>query len=131
MARTTNSLLDIAGFTIQGDFGPITTYTNKRKKVYFPKIWLSDPTSPAQQAHRDRIRTAARLWQNLCPCQRGRWELATQRCHCHLNGYNLWTFWWLTQDDDKIATIERNSRLTLLPPMWKTDYRCPTCTVEG
>lgn len=131
MAKINLSLLALAGFKIQGDFGPITTYTNTKNKVFFPKIWLSDPTSELQKQHRDRIRSAARLWKLLCPCMRWRWEQATLRLRLHLNGYNLWTFWVMTGDSPKIHTIERNSQLTLLPPIFKSDYGCTTCQNEG
>ena len=131
MATSDYSLLQLTCLKIQGDFGPITTYTNKKNKVFFPKIWLSDPTSELQKQHRDRIRSAASLWQLLCPCMRWRWERATKKLRLHLNGYNLWTFWVMTGDSDKIKTIERNSKLTLLPPIFRTDYQCTGCQNEG
>ncbi len=128
MAKVNQTLLQVACFKIQGDFGPLSTYTNRRGKVFFPKIWLSDPTSPDQQSHRDRIRSAAKMWQLLCPCMRYRWEAATKKPRLHLNGYNLWCYWFLTGDSDKIHTIERQSGRTLLPPIFQTDYLCSTCS---
>lgn len=138
MANQLNTLLGLAGFTIQGDFGPVTTYTKRsikkrggkrgqHTKVFFPKIWLADPTSQLQQQHRDRIRSAARVWKLLCPCFRKRWERATKKLALHLNGYNLFCFWFLTGDDDKIATIERQSKIQLQPIFFASDYRCATC----
>jgi len=130
MATRTNALLQLAALKIQGDFGPITAYQNKNKKVFFPKIWLSDPASQLQIQHRDRIRSAARLWKLLCPCMRYRWEHATLDLKLHLNGYNLWTFWALTGQSEIIHTIERQSGRTLLPPIFATDYLCAGCTNE-
>jgi len=130
MAKTTIDLLQFAALKIQGDVGPISCYTNRLRKVFFPKIWLSDPESLKQKNHRNRVKLAARLWKLLCPCMRERWELATLELKLHLNGYNLWTFWTMTGDADKIRTIERQSGRTLLPPIFKSDYLCSTCTTH-
>lgn len=124
MARFEISLLQDCCFTCQGDVGTLTTYTSKQEIIVFLKAWLSDPTSPRQQEHRDRIRCAARMWNLLCPCAKERWERATQSPRLMITGFSLWTMWFLTQRDDLIRTIERQSGVPLLPPIYSTDSLC-------
>ena len=104
------------GFNSQGDFGPWTFYTDKRKGlVYFVKSPPLEPPSLLQTSVRNAVRLSAYTWRGL-PGERQRdWETAAQRAHLKITGYNLFTFWILRKDDAAIHTIERLSRIKLIP----------------
>jgi len=104
------------GFNTQGDFGPWTFYTDKRKGlVYFVKAPPLEPPSLWQTSIRNSVRLAAYTWRSLSEAQRKDWELATKRAHLKINGYNLFVFWILKHEDGCIHTIERLTRLKLIP----------------
>lgn len=111
------TLLAEISFKIQGDCGPLSTYTNQNGKVIFLKAWLRDPASPAQIAHRDKIRLAGRTWKMLQPSTRENWELVTKRLSLKINGYNLWVSYVLeTTTRSDLETLTRQSGIPLWPP---------------
>jgi len=61
------------------------------------------------------FRYAAMAWRGLTPELRARWQLAATRAHLKITGYNLWTYYQVTQDLAPIHTIERLSGLQLIP----------------
>lgn len=119
MALTPQEITALFGFGAQGDFGPWTCYTatnrGPRGIVVFLKAWLKDPTSPAQKAHRDRIRAAAAAWKALTPQARENWEAVTLQLALKLTGYNLFTHYHMVRDTSNIETLERQSGINLLP----------------
>lgn len=108
----------ILGLQVQGDLGPMTCYTQKKKHVrsivIFPKIWLSDPTTIKQQNHRNRVRAAAIAWHALPIGERRNWIAAAKRLSLRTNGYALWTYWHMIQLRAPIETIERQSGILLI-----------------
>jgi hypothetical protein len=124
MATTFEQLVGSMAFEATGDVGPLTCYTNRRQTVWFLKAWLSDPATPRQIAHRDRVRAAARLWKQLCPGARRRWEIVSKKAGTKLTGYNLWVHWIMTGEDGPIETISRQAGHTLLPPIFADDTLC-------
>lgn len=91
-------------------------YTDKRNQlVVFPKSPPLVPPNLLQQSVRNRITAAAYVWRSLSPEQRANWNLAATRARIKIHGYNLFTFYITKADDDTIHTIERLSRLKLIP----------------
>ncbi|KKM73184.1 hypothetical protein LCGC14_1412940 [marine sediment metagenome] len=45
-----------------------------------------------------------------------RLEIAARRAGLSVTGYNLWVWWQLKRDRTTLATIERNSGVTLIQP---------------
>jgi len=114
--RRIEDLVRWMGFNSQGDLGPWTFYTDKRHNlVYFVKAPPLEPPSILQSSVRNKIRLAAYTWRALSTDEQSRWELAAKRAHLRIHGYNLFVFWILKRDDAAIETIERLSRVQLLP----------------
>lgn len=114
--KRTEDLLYFLGLNSQGDLGPWTLYTDKRKGlVFFIKAPPLEPPSQLQTSIRNAIRLAAYTWRSLTPEAREHWELATKRAHLKIHGYNLFCFWILRKEDAAIHTIERLTRLKLIP----------------
>lgn len=111
------SLFRCLGWNTQGDIGPFTFYTSKRKGlIFFLKAPPKELPSEWQIHQRNKWKAAAAAWAATPPLLRKKWQLAADRCHLAATGYNLWIYWQTTGDRAAIATIERHSRLTLLPP---------------
>ncbi len=115
------NFIRVLGFNSQGDLGPWTFYTDKRKGlVYFVKSPPLEPPSILQSSIRNSIRLAAYTWRSLSAAQRADWELAAKRAHLKIHGYNLFVFWLLRHEDAAIHTIERLTHLKLIPLDFKT-----------
>lgn len=115
MALVKTNLLAIMGWRVQGDIGPWTCYTSKRRKfVFFLKAPPDKPPSEWQRSRRHLFKMAASGWRGLSDETKATWELATKRLSLRLTGYNLWIWWYWKQDRAAIATIEQQSGLTLI-----------------
>lgn len=103
------------GWNIQGDLGPVTTYTSRRGRlVLFPRSPPLTPPSPGQAAMRDIWRAAAQLWRLLPPEKRQAWMQLAQIAKLRMHGYALWTYYVRTADDATIETLQRTSGITVL-----------------
>lgn len=112
----TEDLVHFMGFNTQGDYGPWTFYTDKRKGlVFFVKSPPLEPPSLLQTSVRNAIRTAAYVWRSLSPQQRTDWETVSKRAHLTITGYNLFIFWILRNEDAAIHTLERLTKIKLIP----------------
>jgi hypothetical protein len=110
------ALYSVLGWVIWGDLGPVTMYRDKQGKIVaFPKTWPKKPASPAQATQRALFIAAATGWRALTAQQRAAWELATRRASLAMHGYDLWVHWSLTEDEQAIRTLERQTGTTLLP----------------
>lgn len=115
MLADTN-LLRFMGLNSQGDFGPWTFYTGRRGQlVFFVKAPPLEPPSPLQASQRNAFRLNGYVWRQLSPQHQADWEKASKRAHLKINGHNLFTFWNLTKDNAAIYTVERLSRIRLIP----------------
>jgi len=105
------------GFNTQGDIGPYTLYTGKRRQLV---IYLSTrpkkPPSSRQDHQRNRLRVLARLWQTLSAAEREAWELAVRAAHLRITGFNLYTYSVLRADRAAVHTIEQQSGISLTYP---------------
>jgi hypothetical protein len=107
----------ILGFNVQGDLGPLTMYTSKRKKmVAFLRAPPLNPPSPIQRYLRDTFREAARQWRAQGAPNRSLWNTAVRRANLGLSGYNLWVWFSRTRNHAALTTIERQSGITLPRP---------------
>jgi len=114
--KTLASFVRFFGFNTQGDLGPYTFYTDKRKGlVFFLRAPPLQPPSKLQTTVRNNIRLAAMSWKSLNQSHRDRWELASKKAHLKITGYNLFVFWTIKHDDACIHTIERLTNLNLIP----------------
>ena len=110
------SLFAMLGWNTQGDLGPWTFYTDKRKGlVFFVKAPPLEPPSLLQTSVRNSIRLAAYTWRSLPPSARTNWQLAATRAHLKITGYNLFVFWILRKEDAAIRTVERLTNVSLIP----------------
>jgi hypothetical protein len=108
-------LFRFLGWNTQGDLGPYTFYTSKRKGlVFFVKAPPTTPPTSLQLSRRNRWRLFAWAWSALTPEQRGKWSSAAHRASLRISGYNLWIFWCETGDRPAIRTVEKQSGVTLL-----------------
>lgn len=106
----------LVGFNLTGDLGPFTIYTSRRAgTVWFLKAPPTCPPTIHQVRNRNRFRLAAEAWKALPQETRDDWNLACRRAFLYIHGYNLWIWWQLLKDRTSLATIERQSRTTLLP----------------
>ena len=109
------SLLQFLGWNTQGDLGPYTFYTSKRKNlVFFVKSPPLTPPSYLQIQQRSSFRLIAQFWQQHSDAQRAAWELATKKLKLNLTGYNLFTWYYTVGDRPTLATIERQANLILI-----------------
>lgn len=114
--RRMEDLVRFMGINSQGDLGPWTFYTDKRKGlVYFVKAPPLEPPSLLQESIRNSIRLAAYTWRSLSEETQRDWELASKRAHLSITGYNLFVFWLLRHEDAAIHTIERLTNIKLIP----------------
>lgn len=105
------------GWNTQGDLGPYTFYTDKRRNlVFFLKAPPEKPASYFQTIIRQKLSDAAHIWNHFPAATKANWEAATKRLSLKLTGYNLYTFYHMTGERHVIRTIERQSALQLLPP---------------
>jgi len=111
-----DSLLRYLGFNTQGDLGPWTFYTSKRKGlVWFVKAPPLEPPTLAQTRQRNKFRLAGYVWRSLNAEQQRAWSRAAIAANLRITGYNLFVFWITTQDHPAIHTVERQSNVNLLP----------------
>ncbi len=114
--RLNRSILKFLGFNTQGDLGPWTFYTSKRKGlVFFVKSPPLEPPSPKQVHQRNKFRVVGFMWRSLTPQQRKDWELAALAAHLQITGYNLFTYYVLKDGELVVQTVEAQSGITLLP----------------
>jgi len=116
MAWSWKGAVSVMGYNVQGDVGPMTLYTTRRGRVVvFDKSPPLTPASYAQLVNRNKWRLIAIAWRSLTPQQRADWELATRSPRLTLTGYNLWVWYNTVGDNATLATIERQSGVTLTP----------------
>jgi len=109
-------LLRLLGYNTQGDLGPWTFYTSRRRQLVFflrapPKV----PASQLQNAQRNKFRLAANLWNELTPADQNQWEIASKRSSSKCTGYDIFVWWVCRQDNPTIETLQRNTRTQLVP----------------
>jgi hypothetical protein len=116
VALADSNLLHWLGFSTQGDLGPLTFYTSRRRiLVFYNKAPPLNPPSTRQIMLYNRWRAAAAVWRRKTPQDRAQWLLAGKRLAAPITGYNLWVYWFTRRRTSDIRTIERQTQTTLLP----------------
>lgn len=114
MAYVPERMYHVFGFHPSGDLGPLTFYTSKRGRlVFFPKAPPLSPPSTRQRHERNRFKLIAQSWNALAKDVRQRWSLAARKASLAISGYNLYVYYCYTLDRQALATIERQTGLTL------------------
>jgi hypothetical protein len=108
-------LFRFLGFSTQGDLGPWTFYTSRRGAlVFFRRITHIDSTSELQLISRHAFSAAARAWMTFSKDTKALWERASKKAGLRITGYNLYVYWFCTDDRAAIATIEHQTGINLL-----------------
>ena len=116
MQQHARNLIHLFGFVAWGDFGPLTIYTSARHRVVaYPRAPPTSPPTPWQTSQRARFSAAAAAWKIFVPSLKPNWEKAARRLSLKVTGYDLFVYYHLSQDRLAIATVERQSKLQLLP----------------
>lgn len=117
MTRRSTLLPRFLGFSVQGDLGPFTFYTNrKRKIVWYDRAPPLTPPTYAQSAVRNRMACAALAWSALPTDQQANWRRVCRRLRLECVGFGLWFYWWQKRDVATLATLEMQSGIVLLTP---------------
>ena len=108
--------LSLLGLIYHGDLGALTMYRSlpRHRVVAFHKTFPDKPPSAAQLANRATMTNAALAWRALPAESRRQWELATRRGSLCLTGYDLWTYYYFTNNAPAILTLARQTSTTLL-----------------
>jgi len=117
MAHEISSLVKFIALNIQGDVGPITTYTSQRGKVVtFPRMPPLNPPTPIQEIIRARFQNAAIQWRALTANQRAQWNVLADRCNLGITGWNLFTHFACTGNFDGLRPLELRAQITVTRP---------------
>lgn len=115
MAIPQTLLTRFMGWTVQGDLGPWTFYTSRRRQiVFYAKAPPLSPASIDQTHFRNLFRTAARAWHAQQKPTRNNWTQAAKKAGLRITGYNLWTYYQVTRDRKTIQTVERATNIQLV-----------------
>jgi len=102
------------GFRPTGDLGPLTIYTDKRGNIVaYPKAPPKEPPTYYQIRQRNRFRLIARLWNAMTAEQRDRWNTCANHSGAAIAGYTLFAWYQLKHDTAAIATLQRQTHVTL------------------
>jgi hypothetical protein len=102
------------GFIVSGDVAGYTIYTDMHgRKVAFPQAPPVEPPSPLQIQHRARFRIAQQAWTALTVAEKATLELCTHRASLAMTGQNLYLAIALKNQAGLVATLERQTDLTL------------------
>jgi len=114
MKLAQQNLFRFLGWNTQGDLGPWTFYTNKRRAlVWFLKAPPKNPPTWKQRLQRARFTFAAILWQSLQPDQRAAWGTAARRAHLRITPYNFFCYVQLRRDFAAARTVAHQSGVDL------------------
>lgn len=103
------------GVNTNGDLGPYTFYTSKRKRlVVFLKTWPKDPATYNQTLNRNRWRHAAIRWRRLSTSARNDWTLLARRANTTVTGYNLFIFYMMNTNIKIIETLQRQTGINVI-----------------
>lgn len=115
MAQSSPPFASFLGWRATGDIGDITAYTRANgRTVWFKKSPPLKPPSYHQRVMRNRFRAIAVSWNALRSHQRKAWIRSAHAAHLRFGGYALYVWYQFHRDRATIATIERQSGVTLL-----------------
>lgn len=110
-------LLPFLGIEINGDVAGLTTYTNHAGKVvsYFAAPALKPPT-PAQSLHRNRFRTAVRMWKDLPQSEQEKLQAVCDALSLCCWSLNLWITLDAQADDSLWQTLVDQTSIPIPNP---------------
>ncbi len=112
-----NLIIKWIGLNAQGDLGPVTMYKSQRgTRIWYAKAPPEVPWSIGQLRQRTLFTMAAIAWQNLTDDQKAAYELAAQKAHLRVTGYNVWVNACLRQDTSYLETIVQQTGVALKLP---------------
>ena len=102
------------GWNTQGDLGPWTMYTDRRRGlVYYLRAPPKEPASYLQQIQRQRFAAAADAWRKIGQAARQAWNQIAITARLRITGFNLWTYANITNDWTTVHTIQTQTGVTL------------------
>lgn len=105
------------GFTVSGDVGPFTVYTDRfGKKVFYPKAPPDSPATDLQLAVRGRFIIAQAKYMELSPADKALWEQLVQRSNLCLTGQNLYIHVAMMHTFAMLDTLMQQTGITVDPP---------------
>jgi len=108
---------DLIGMLVSGDVAGLTVYTrDDGRKVWFPVAPPDKPPSEMQLHQRERFRDAQAAWGSLSYSERAALEQAAAVLSLPLTGQNLFIHVALTDDQEALSTVERQSGRVLVHP---------------
>jgi hypothetical protein len=114
MLQPGHRLFTVLGFRSQGDIGPLTMYTSKRRRlVVYLQAPPKTPPTRRQLHQRAKLLHAAFLWRTLSLEEKATWSRAARKAHLRISGYNLYIFSVLTLDPSAAATVARQAHCDL------------------
>jgi len=109
--------IPLMGLNIQGDVGPFTCYkTRKKRVIWFVKAPPKKPPTLHQQLNHDRWRAAAELWRELTVTTKNTWRSLAIAGNLRISGYNLFLYWFVTNDRSIAQTLIRNTGIDPFNP---------------
>jgi hypothetical protein len=84
--------------------------------VWYVKAPPTTPPTDNQIAQQNAFRYAAAAWNAFAPEERAQWEAAAKRACLRITGYDLCTYYFLTEDNAAIETVERQAGQTIPRP---------------
>lgn len=117
MKQLPPSMWQFLGSNTNGDCGPYTFYTSRRKKlVIFLKTWPKDPATYHQKLNRDRWRHAAVRWRALTPQTQTAWKTLGLRANLTISGYNLFIHYMMGKGTETVHACQRIAKLDVITP---------------
>jgi len=105
------------GFTVSGDVGPYTCYTDRfGKKVFYPKSPPKSPPSDLQLHSRMRFTSAQAQYMALSETDKAAWELLVQRANLCLTGQNLFIHVAMMHTYNMLLTLIGQTDVSVDPP---------------
>lgn len=102
------------GLRVGGDLDGLTYYVNKRGNVtWFAKAPPAKPPTRKQTFQRNAFRLVAELWNQQSDAQQAAYDSITRRASLCMTGYNLFVHVELTNDQDTLRTLERQTDVTI------------------
>ncbi len=105
------------GLVVSGDLAGQTIYTDRfGRKVYFEQAPPKQGPSPMQIIQRARFAEALRNWSDASIATRDGYESISLRASLCMTGLNLWIHVSLRHTTELLATLQRQTGLTVADP---------------
>ncbi len=109
--------IDLLGFTVSGDIGGLTAYTDRfGKKVFYPKSPPKEPPTAMQVVVRTAFKNAQAEYSAKPPSVKYDWECLANRANLCMTGQNLYIHTAMVHDFDCLDTLMRQTGVTVDHP---------------